>query len=130
MAGGPLLPAAIRELASLPPEAFERVVAEPVVLRFRHALEREKERPLSPEEQEFIMVVYKGFDEIRAEGRAEGRVEGRVEGRADTLRRQVSLKFGSLPPDVEQRIAGATPEEIDQFLERILFVDSIEKLFA
>jgi hypothetical protein len=118
MAGGPGLASAVRELASLPEDAHERIVAEPVVLRFQHALEHDTTRPLAPEEKEFIMVMHKSWKDARAEGRAE------------VLRRQLRLKFGELSPDLEQRVSTAPPEEIDRYLERILFADSIETVFA
>ena len=126
MAGGPLLPAAARELAASPHDAYERVVAMPVLLHFQHVLEHETTPPLGREEQEFIMVMHKNWDDARREGREAGRVEGRVE----TLRRLIALKFGALSPELEQRVAAAPPDEIDRLLERVLFADSIDALIA
>ncbi len=68
------------------------------------------------------MIMHKNWDDAREEGRVEARVE--------TLRRLVALKFGELSPELEQRLAAAPPDEIDRLLERILFADSIDALFA
>lgn len=121
MAGGRQLVTAVREVAALPVTAYERIVAEPVLLDFQHTLERDTSQ-LDPEEREFIMVMHKSWEDARAEGRAEAR--------ADTLRRLLVLKFGEVSPDLEGRIRTASPEEIDRFLERILFADSIDAVFT
>ncbi len=122
MAGGALLPAAVHELASLSRDAYERIVAMPVLLHFQHVLEHETTRPLGPEEQEFTMIMHKNWDDAREEGREEGRVAA--------LRRLVALKFGEISPEVEQRLTAAPPDEIDRLLERVLFADSIDALFG
>jgi hypothetical protein len=102
-----------------------RLVAVPVLLHFQHSLEHDATRPLAPEEQEFIMVMHKSWDDARAEGRAEGRAEERTA----ILRRQLALKFGELPADVDQRIAAARPDEIERLIERVLFAETLDALF-
>ncbi|HEX7843932.1 MAG TPA: hypothetical protein VF469_40940, partial [Kofleriaceae bacterium] len=57
MAAGPLLPQAVKEVASLPPDAHERAVAEPILLNFQHVLGLESSQ--TPDEQEFIMAMHK-----------------------------------------------------------------------
>ncbi len=120
MAGGPLLTPAIAEVAALPEGSPVRVVAEPVLLQFQYILEQAPE--LLPEEQEFIMVMHKSWSDARAEGRAEGR--------AEALRKQLTIKFGELTPETESRITGATPDQLDRYLERVLFADSLAAVFA
>lgn len=39
-------------------------------------------------------------------------------------------KFGSIPAEIEQRIQAAFPEELDRYVERVLFADSIAAVFA
>jgi hypothetical protein len=69
MAAGPLLLQAVKDVAALPPDAPERVVAEPVLLTLQHALGQASSR--TPDEQEFLMAMYKTWEEGRAEARAE-----------------------------------------------------------
>jgi hypothetical protein len=73
MAAGPPLAQAVKEVAALPPTAHERAVAEPILLNVQHVLGQESSRTL--DEQEFIMTMYKTWEEGRAEARAEGRTE-------------------------------------------------------
>lgn len=71
-----------------------------------------------------------GLEEGRREGRKEGRMEGERKGRADTLEKLLRLKFGELPPAIAQRLHQANETELDLWSERILFVASIEEMFA
>jgi hypothetical protein len=80
MAAGPLLAPAIAELSALPPAAHERAVAERILVSLQHALGQQRAR--TPEEQEFIVTMYKTWEEGRAEARAEGLAEARA---ADVL---------------------------------------------
>lgn len=77
MAAGALLAPAVKEVAALPPEAYERAVAEPILLQFQHMLGQSPTQ--DPNEQEFIMAMLKSWEEGKAEARAEGRAEGRAE---------------------------------------------------
>ena len=70
MAGGARLPRTVAELSALPRDAPERAVADQILLRLRHALERAPKR--SPLEEEFIVTMYKTWDDARDEGREEG----------------------------------------------------------
>jgi hypothetical protein len=72
MAAGRLLAQAVKEVAALPVDAYERAVAEPVLLAFQHMLGQDPSR--TPEEQEFIVDLLKGWDNARTEGRTEGNV--------------------------------------------------------
>jgi len=69
MAAGPLLPRAIQDLAALPSDAHERAVAEESLLRLQHVLGSKPSR--SPEEQEFVVTMYKSFEDVRTENQAE-----------------------------------------------------------
>lgn len=57
-------------------------------------------------------------------------MEGRMEGRADTLEKQLRLKFGDLPDAIAQRLHQASDAELDLWSERILFVASMDEVFA
>lgn len=80
MAGGPLLPQTVVEVAALPRDAYVRAVAEPVLLAFEHVVGHKPNR--TPDEQEFIMAMRSSWWE---EAYAQGRTEGRTEARADAV---------------------------------------------
>jgi hypothetical protein len=83
MAAGPRLPHAIKELIALPPDAHERVVAEPILLSLESSLRKKPER--DSDEENFIVAIHKSWEEIRIEGLAEGRTRGLAEGRTRGL---------------------------------------------
>lgn len=60
----------------------------------------------------------------------QARTEGRVEGRAEALRKQLVLKFGPIDSEHEARVASASPEALDRYLERILTATSLDAVFA
>ena len=61
----------------------------------------------------------------RAEGRAEGHAKGRAEGLREMLGRQLATKFGGLTPEQQARIDAASMNELEQFIERVITVDSV-----
>jgi hypothetical protein len=71
-----------------------------------------------------------GREKGREEGREEGRVEGRVEGELSVLSKQLQLKFGALPPATEDRLAHASPEQLERWAERVLTAATIDEVFA
>lgn len=76
----------------------------------------------------------KGLEEGRAEGRAEGREEGREEGRrealAAVLMKQLTRKFGPLPPDIPARIGEAGAEQLERWTDRILDAGTLAEVFG
>ena len=71
----------------------------------------------------------KGLLEGRQIGLQEGRQEGRQEGETLLLQRQMIRRFGPLPPEVLERIARASVEEIETWGERVLDATSLEGVF-
>ncbi len=65
----------------------------------------------------------------RARGQAEGRAQGQAEARAEICSRLLARKFGPLPQDMQQRIYGATPEQLLTWSERILEAGTLEAVF-
>lgn len=84
MAAGPLLSNAIEDLTTLPARAPERDVAEQILLDLRQALGKKSAR--TPEEEEFVVIMHKTWDDARAEGRDEGRLEEAAHAVLTTLR--------------------------------------------
>lgn len=63
--------------------------------------------------------------EGRYEGLLQGRLEGRQEGRAALIQRQLSLRFGPLPPLVAESIGAASIDELDALGDRLLAAESL-----
>ena len=116
MAAGPLLPQAVKEVAGLPLDAHERAVAEPILLQFQHVLGLEPSR--TPDEQEFLMAMYKTWEE----GRAEAGTEMRVKDVLTVLR----VRGIAVPDAVRQRIeAQKDLEQLERWLEKAVVATSI-----
>jgi hypothetical protein len=57
------------------------------------------------------------------------REEGEQRGEAKALLRQLQVKFGPMTPDIESRVKGAEPAQLDLWLTRILTAATLEDLF-
>jgi flagellar biosynthesis/type III secretory pathway protein FliH len=70
--------------------------------------------------------------ELKNEGWQEGRQEGRQEGQIELLTKLLVKKFGSekVSDGVKKRLRNASPQQIDQWLDRILIADKIKTVFA
>ncbi len=120
MAAGPLLPQAIEDLAALPDEAHERVVAEQILLSMQHVLGSEPE-PTS-EEQEFITMIHTTW----AQERKLGRDEGRTEEAARALLTVLRVRGISVPDVVRELIlAQNEPARLERWLEKAIVADSV-----
>lgn len=64
------------------------------------------------------------------QGRAEGLAEGHLDGLRDLLVRQLTRRFGELPPAIRARIGAANEEQLETWGEELLFADSLEALFG
>jgi len=58
--------------------------------------------------------------------RAEGRVEGRVEGQREMLGRLLAKRFGELPAWAAERVAYASAEQLEVYLDAVLSASSLE----
>jgi hypothetical protein len=61
MAAGPLLAPAVAKVAALPPDAYERAIAEPILRQFQQMLGQDSSQ--DPDEQKFIMAMLKSWEE-------------------------------------------------------------------
>jgi predicted transposase YdaD len=64
----------------------------------------------------------------RTEGVAQGRIEGRVEGARAMLRKQMQLKFGSVSAQVDAKVEGASMEQLEMWIERVLTSQSADDI--
>ena len=62
-------------------------------------------------------------------GKAEGIAKGKTEGKSASLLTIVHLKFGPLSDEVKERIEAATEADLDTWLQRVLFVSTLDELF-
>jgi len=86
-------------------------------------------REIQEYEEERTMPYVTSVERIGlARGLARGREEGREEGARETLRRFVEARFGAVPPALEQRIAAANRATLDQLVERVAVVPTIDDL--
>jgi hypothetical protein len=77
----------------------------------------------------FMTYAERLIQQGRAEGEARGRAEGEAKGRAEILRKQMTLKFGPLSPEMAKRINSAAITDLDRWSERVLSAQRIEEIF-
>jgi flagellar biosynthesis/type III secretory pathway protein FliH len=70
-----------------------------------------------------------GVEEGIKRGLQVGRQEGLQEGRKAMLARQLTRRFGPLPPWVDTRLQQATPTQLDAWLDSILDAPTLEAVF-
>lgn len=129
MAAGPLLPQAIEELSALSPDVHERVVAEQILLNLQHALGRKSSRTLN--EQEFIVVMHKSWEDARIEGRAEGRAEALTEAQANAVLTALRVRGITVPAAARKRIlAEKNLKQLERWLEKAIVAASIKDVIG
>jgi hypothetical protein len=121
MAAGPLLAQAVQEVAALPPDAYERAVAEPALLSF-HQLLGQVSSPTF-DEQEFIMAMHKTWEE--------GRAEARTETQANAVLTVLHVRGIAVPDAACERIlAQKDLEQLKRWLEKAAVAASIGEVIG
>ena len=64
------------------------------------------------------------------QGMEQGIAQGIAQGRARSLARLVQHRFGPLSAAVESRIAQASTDELDEWLDKVLDASSLEAMFG
>ena len=72
----------------------------------------------------------KAYQSIFAKGEARGRTEGKTEAKVGTLCRQLTRRFGPLPPWAMQRITAAPESQLDTWLDDIFEATSVQALLG
>ncbi|MCX4247311.1 RpnC/YadD family protein [Paraliomyxa miuraensis] len=80
---------------------------------------RAKIREQAPEAEQAVMTI---AEQIRREVAAQTR--------ADVLTKLLVLKFKNLTAEHEARIAAATPEQMERYIERVLTAATIDDVFG
>lgn len=82
-------------------------------------------------EAELAGRALEAFGEVwREEGRQEGRQEGRHQARAQTILRQLQLKFGPLNEETVARVESGSETEFERWTERVLVADKLSQIFG
>ena len=131
MAAGPLLPAALEDLAVLPKDSHERAVAEQILLQLQHALGKKQNR--TPEEEEFIVTMYSTWEQaremVRDEGRTEGRDEGRTAEAVHAVLAVLRVRGITVPDTMRERILSEKdPGRLERWHERAVLAASIAEV--
>jgi predicted transposase/invertase (TIGR01784 family) len=127
----PSLAAWCRFLSAETDEELEVLAMQyPILKEAKDALEKLSADPEARERAERREIELKLYEYGAATIRAEAHADGRAYGKQATLRRQLALKFGELPSQVEARIASATETDLDLWLERLLSADTLEAVFS
>ncbi|WP_437897365.1 hypothetical protein [Sorangium sp. So ce124] len=130
LGSGRRLREALTDLAALPDDTWEKSVATPLLVHFRHGIQE----PTTDEEDDVSAEIRAWFKEyeqkLRAEERKEGRDEGRAQGRAEEAARAVLTALrvrGIAVPDAARGriLAEKDPEILERWHERAIVAASI-----
>ena len=64
----------------------------------------------------------------REKGREEGREKGVLEGKRETLLRQLTTRFGKLPPETAAKVEPLSAADLDSLLDRVLNAGTLNEL--
>ena len=68
-------------------------------------------------------------EKMMEKGREQGRLSGLIEGKRETLKHQLTKKFGTIPEKTMARIEALDSlEELDTYLERVLAAETLEDM--
>ncbi|MCK0538796.1 DUF4351 domain-containing protein, partial [Alcanivorax quisquiliarum] len=67
--------------------------------------------------------------QFRREGLSEGLEQGQAQAARAILHRQLQRRFGSVSPDIAQRLASASRPELDVWIDRFYDADTLEDVF-
>jgi hypothetical protein len=127
MAAGTLLPDAIAELAALPADAYERAVADQILLRFRTEL-RQQPNPTHAE-KEFLMTIYRTWDDARRTALKSGLKRGQLLERQNALLTVLQVRGIPVSAAERKRIrAEKDPDRLQRWLERAARARSLAKV--
>lgn len=75
-------------------------------------------------------MLAESIDSWNRKIRQEGREEGRQEGRMEILLRQLTLKFGTLPLEAEERVRSTDPDRLLEWSDRVLTAKRLQDVFG
>ena len=89
---------------------------------------------INPETTDFYELGYKKRQEEMLandipKAEAKGKAEGIAKGKAETLKSLLTIKFGLINKDYDQKINIASIDELNKYLANILSANAIEEVF-
>ncbi len=128
----------VSRLSKLPPAqratALEQLIILAGLRRLEEVVEREvRKMPIHIDILENKVLgreFKKGLKEGRQEGREQGREQGRQQGELAILRRLIETRFGPMPTWADQRLSGASIEQLEELATRVLDAASLEELMG
>ena len=69
------------------------------------------------------------YQEVIEEGRQEGRQEGMQKGEQILLQRMLTRRFGEMPDWAQKRLLQASPEQLEQWADRLLDASTLDSVF-
>ena len=99
-----------------------------LIYKFPHLTREEVRKMVAIHEVELQQTRF--FQEIAEEYQARGRAEGKAEGEATLLKRRLFRRFGSLPTEIETKIANASIGQIETWFDRELDATSLDDVFG
>lgn len=81
-------------------------------------------------EQGLEKGLQEGIEKGREAGKEEGREEGRMLGQLMLLERQLTRRFGPLPEPILERLRNASPEQLEDWAERLFDAPTLDALLA
>ena len=85
-------------------------------------------KEIMPGQEERVMSIW--GEQLKAEGFTNGVVRGRAEGKAEMLLRLLRRRDQTLPPDIENRVRGASPDQLDEWSERFADGKPLAEIFG
>jgi hypothetical protein len=121
-------------IAELDPRAREEALGQMMVICGLRGIETEVEEEIRkmPVLNSLLdhKVLGREFKKGLEQGRQEGEARGEAKGEAKLLRRQLEHRFKRLPTWVADRLASATPAQIEEWQERLLEEKSLAVIFG
>ncbi|MBK1720490.1 DUF4351 domain-containing protein [Thiocystis violacea] len=100
------------------------------VLTLPEGLENQLWTEVQQFDEERRMRYVSSFERIaQRKGVEKGVEQGIGQGQARLIQLQLQQRFGALPPEVEARLQGATPEQLERWALRILDAASLDDVF-
>ena len=94
-------------------------------------LEARFQTELARVEEEMSMPYITSIERMGLErGRQEGLQQGLLQGEATVLRRLLTRRFGPLPLWADERLAQASPQELERWADRVLDAPHLDEIFV
>ena len=89
-----------------------------------------RDRNLTPQAPSFGPNAEEAYMTIAEQLRAEGRAEALAEGRAEALMQVLTVKFGTLPADVPEKVRAASSGQVQKWTARAVTAEKLDEVFG